>query len=104
MTKRSTDNSRRSKARSGWKSKAESAIDYCVPSEKNVKSPERTGRAIIGVGIGGFSITGTLAATRPLVGVGVTVVLLVVVAYLLVTAKTQKCPVKHVSRKQLDRI
>lgn len=83
---------------------SDAVVEYCVPDEANVKGPERAGRTVIGVGIGGFSITGVVAASRPVLGLGLTLLLLIVAAYLLVTAKTKKCPVKHVTSKQLSAV
>lgn len=103
MSEGSTEKNRDPETPDNRTPRIEAVVDYCIPSERNVKGPERVGRTVIGIGIGGFGITGGLAATRPLIGTALTVTLLVVTAYLLVTAKTQKCPVKHMTKKQLNR-
>lgn len=79
-------------------SQAESVVDACLPTEKNVKGPERTGRAIIGVGVGSFGIIGSLGVSQPVLAAALAVGVLVMTAYLLATAKTQKCPAKHLAK------
>lgn len=78
----------------------ETVVDYCLPSERNVSGPERRVRGILGIGIGGFSVVGALAATRPVVGAALSFVLLGAAAYLLATAKTRKCPATHIARNR----
>ena len=73
--------------------------DYCLPEERNVHGPERAGRVVAGVAVGAFGIIGVIAAERPILGASLGAILLIVTAYLLATAKTQKCPVKHVTRQ-----
>lgn len=75
--------------------------NYCMPDEMNVKGPERGGRVVLGVAIGAFGMIGVVTAEQPVLGLSLGILLLILTAYLLVTAKTKKCPVKHVAQKQM---